>query len=154
MREAARGIVFKDGGIILIHRIKEKEGKKKEYYVFPGGGIEGEETHNEAVIREVLEETGIIVKPKKEIYRLQKDENIHYFILCDYVSGQLGTGEGPEFNSEEYSQSGQYIPEIVKIEDIDKIDIPEPLTEAILTDLEIYKSFENIPYRDISHLLK
>ena len=68
MREAARGIVFKDGGIILIHRIKEKEGKKKEYYVFPGGGIEGEETHNEAVIREVLEETGIIVKPKKEIY--------------------------------------------------------------------------------------
>jgi 8-oxo-dGTP pyrophosphatase MutT (NUDIX family) len=145
MRETARGIVFKDGGIILIHRIKEKEGKLKEYYVFPGGGIENGETHFEAVIREVLEETGVTVKPIKEIYHVVKDENIHNYILCEYVSGEMGTGEGPEFNSEEYSNSGEYIPEIIKIEELDKLDVQQPLAEAIQKDIEEYKSLENAP---------
>lgn len=154
MRETARGIVFKDGGIVLIHRIKQKEGKIKEYYVFPGGGIEEGETHNEAVIREVLEETGITVKPIKEIYRVEKDENIHNYILCEYVSGKLGTGDGPEFNSEEYSNSGEYIPEIIKIEDLDKLDVQQPLVEAMQKDLKEYKSLESAPYRDITYLLK
>lgn len=48
-------IIIKDNKILLIHR--KKEGK--EYWVFPGGGVEEGETHEETILREVREETGL-----------------------------------------------------------------------------------------------
>lgn len=55
-REAVRAIIVKDGKIALVR--SEKEG----YYKFPGGGIEPNESHVQALIREVQEETGLRVK--------------------------------------------------------------------------------------------
>ena len=43
-RVSSRGIIFYNGNLVTIRRIKEKEGKREEYYVFPGGRVEGEET--------------------------------------------------------------------------------------------------------------
>ena len=44
MRETARGLLVMKNGLVLIHRIKQKNGIRQEYYVVPGGGIEdGEE---------------------------------------------------------------------------------------------------------------
>ena len=37
--------------------------QKYDYYKFPGGGIETGEGHNTALIREVLEETGLKIIP-------------------------------------------------------------------------------------------
>ena len=58
LRPTVRGIVEKDGKLGLVY---EAEG---DYYGFPGGGIEDEETYEEALIREVEEETGLIVIPE------------------------------------------------------------------------------------------
>ncbi len=43
--------------LLLIHRIKNE----REYWVFPGGSIEEDESAAEAVVREVLEETSLKV---------------------------------------------------------------------------------------------
>ena len=52
-REAVRGIIFRDNKVLLIHS------ENKNYdYKFPGGGIENNETYEEALKREILEETG------------------------------------------------------------------------------------------------
>ena len=40
MRNRAGGILIENGKVLLIHRIKDND----EYYVFPGGGIETNET--------------------------------------------------------------------------------------------------------------
>lgn len=56
-REAVRAVIIKDDKIALVK--SEKEG----YYKFPGGGIELGESHKEALVREVREETGLRVKP-------------------------------------------------------------------------------------------
>lgn len=56
-RFAVRGIICKDGKYAMQ---KSRAGDFK----IPGGGIEGEETLEEALIREVREETGLIVKPE------------------------------------------------------------------------------------------
>jgi len=52
-REAVRGIIAKDDKILMIY-----SGKKNFDYKFPGGGIQKNESHNDTLIREILEETG------------------------------------------------------------------------------------------------
>ncbi|MDE5598256.1 MAG: NUDIX domain-containing protein, partial [Lachnospiraceae bacterium] len=48
-RPSARGIIIKAGKIAMVHS------KKYNYYKFPGGGIEADESKEDALIREVLE---------------------------------------------------------------------------------------------------
>jgi 8-oxo-dGTP pyrophosphatase MutT (NUDIX family) len=63
----AAGILFAtpDGRVLLMHRVAHKESDEgdrpgsPDVWAFPGGGIEGEETAEEAAHREVLEETGL-----------------------------------------------------------------------------------------------
>lgn len=58
MRTRVRGILIKNGKLLVIHRIKNNY----EYYVIPGGGIENQETMTQALKRELLEEVGIQIK--------------------------------------------------------------------------------------------
>lgn len=51
-RPSARAIIIKDRKIAMVYS------KKYNYYKFPGGGIENGECMEDALIREVLEETG------------------------------------------------------------------------------------------------
>ena len=88
MKDVVIGIVNKNGKILMIKRAK-KEGNL--LWAFPGGKVEDGETKEQACIREVHEETGIIVTTKQVLgERIQPDTNrkITYF-LCDYVSGQI-----------------------------------------------------------------
>ncbi len=75
-REAVRGIVIENSKILLIHS------KINGDYKLPGGGIEEGETPKEALIREVQEEAGVIVKVEEEVLRVMEyDEG--QFDDCD-----------------------------------------------------------------------
>lgn len=97
MRKPIRsaGIVIKDNKILLIHRIN-----KLEYYVFPGGGVEDDETNEDAVVREFFEETSVEIKVQRVLYHhhLTSDdgEMDQYFFLCEYISGEPKLGQGNE----------------------------------------------------------
>ncbi|TYS18542.1 NUDIX domain-containing protein [Rossellomorea vietnamensis] len=52
-REAVRAVILQDDKILLVQ-------SNKRDFKFPGGGIEGEENHQQALKREVEEETGYI----------------------------------------------------------------------------------------------
>lgn len=128
------GIVEMDGGFALMHRLDVKPTPNTnrpygEYYVFPGGGLEEEDkSFEEAVKREILEEFGIEVEVKHQVYHREiNDEADEYLYYCTYKSGVLGTGTGPEFSGDpKYKERGKYIPTIVKKEDIKNIRlIPE-----------------------------
>ena len=49
------GIIPMDGGYALMHRKDVKNKPLSEYYTFPGGGREGEETFEEGTKREIKE---------------------------------------------------------------------------------------------------
>lgn len=84
-RISARGVVIHNGKILLIHR--KSDGK--EYYSFPGGGIEKGETSEEACRREVFEETSIKVKSVNLIYVITHENNTqHDIYVCEYLSGE------------------------------------------------------------------
>ena len=139
VRIRVAGIVPINGGFVFMHRKNVVRNKDyQEYYTFPGGGLEEGETLEEAVIREIKEEFGINVKVIKKLYELENTK-LHmkeYFFLCEYLDGEFGTGDGEEFsNNPEYKDSGEYIPEIVKAEDIKKLVLlPLEIKEKFLKD--------------------
>ena len=140
-RVRVAGVIPMDGGIALMHR---KDVKKRddfqEYYTFPGGGLEEGETLEEGTIREIQEEVGIDVKVIKKLYEMESERfnQKEYFFLCEYVGGEFGTGDGPEFNNDpKYIDSGKFIPEIIKIEDIEKILLlPTVIKEKLVEDIK------------------
>ena len=135
------GIVMMNDGVVFMHRknvIRNKD--YQEYYTFPGGHLEEGETLEEGVIREIKEEFGINVKVIRKVYELENDRvNMkEYFFLCEYIDGEFGTGDGEEFsNNPEYKDSGEYIPEIVKRENIPGlILLPLEIKEKFVQDLQ------------------
>lgn len=89
-RPSVRAVIIRDGRIALVHSLKY------DYYKFPGGGLESGESHKDALVREVKEETGLTViagsiREFGSVLRLQKSqyaenkifeqENFYYF--CD-----------------------------------------------------------------------
>ncbi len=141
IRTRVAGIVPMNGGFVLMHRknvIRNKD--YQEYYTFPGGHLEEGETLEEGVIREIKEEFGIHVKVVRKLYELENSRvNMkEYFFLCKYVDGEFGTGEGEEFsNNPAYKDSGEYIPEIVRREEIsDLVLLPLEIKEKFVQDLQ------------------
>ena len=57
-RATVRAIIECDDKLAMIHK------EKRDYYAFPGGGIEDGESYEEALIREVKEETGLNIIPE------------------------------------------------------------------------------------------
>ena len=118
MPKRVRAIIVINGKVVLIKRLKDRQ----EYYVFPGGGVENGEDNNSALERECREELGVEVKVGKLVYEKEFAGQKQYFYLCEYVSGKLGSGTGPEFsNSSDYS--GGYKIDLMKIENLDNIDL-------------------------------
>ena len=87
-RPSVRGIILKDGKVAMMHSLRY------DYYKLPGGGIEEGENYEDTLIREVKEESGLIVKKEsvKEfgyVRRLEKGliEDIfiqeNFYFLCD-----------------------------------------------------------------------
>lgn len=140
------GLVEMNGGYALMHRKNVKKVPNSsqpygEYYVFPGGGLEKEDNSlEEGVKREILEEFGIIVEVKEQLYkRTIEGELDEYLFLCEYVSGEFGTGTGPEFSGDpKYIDRGEYIPTIVNKNEIKNIRLhPEDFKEKLIRDFNL-----------------
>ncbi|MDD6467882.1 MAG: NUDIX domain-containing protein [Erysipelotrichaceae bacterium] len=83
IREASRGIVIRNNEILLSYETYSDQ------WFIPGGGLEGKESFEECCIRELAEETGYIIKTKKEFLTINEyyEEWLyisHYFI-CDCI---------------------------------------------------------------------
>lgn len=140
-RTRVAGIIPMKDGFAFMHRVGVfKEREFKEYYTFPGGGLEEGETPEEGTIREIKEEFGINVRIVKKLYEMKSEKfnQREMFFLCEYIDGDFGTGDGPEFNNDpKYIDSGKYLPEIIKREDIEKLLLlPFEIKEKFVTDLK------------------
>lgn len=128
--------IIAQGDKIILMRRERGFGKNKQiYYTIPGGGREEGEKIEETAIREIKEELGIDIKIKKLMYKLNTYMRMQYIFLGEYVSGILGTGEGEEYEEENYKKYGRYIPQVVSFEKLKKIKlVPETLKKEIIRD--------------------
>ncbi len=87
------------GGIVLI---KRKNEPFKGYYALPGGIVEYGEKVEDAVVREVLEETGLECKVKKLIGVYsdpKRDPRGHFVSICflmEVIGGELEASSDAE----------------------------------------------------------
>lgn len=97
MQERVRGILIDGDKITLLKRVRGEH----VFYVFPGGGIEEGEDVEIALKREMLEELGVEVLVDRTLLQRintkHQPEQMEYFIVCKTQSGDLGTGQGLEF---------------------------------------------------------
>ena len=97
-RVACRGIVIREGKILLSRE------ENADLWLIPGGGLEGEETIEACCAREILEETGYIVRPEVQFLILRE----YYGEYC-YVSHYFTcavTGKGAVHLTEEERRRG------------------------------------------------
>jgi len=97
MLNRVRAIIIKDNKLLTIKRSKQE----LIYFVFPGGGVEQGEDLETAMKRECKEEIGVEIKIMNNFTSERFDrgeiEQLEHFYFCDIVAGELGTGDGPEY---------------------------------------------------------
>lgn len=126
---------------VLCIKCKYEDG---EYFLFPGGGVEHGETIEEAAVREMFEETGLIVEIKKLAYvndwikdRKTDTRVLNLFFIVKKVGGEIIQGE----------KDGGKVKEIkwINLKDLKKIDFrPKYVAERLLEDSK--QEFREVPY--------
>ena len=91
MKDAAIGIIFTDdrSHVLVIQR------NDVPIWVLPGGGIDPGETPEDAVIREVMEETGLEVRIKKKIGEytpINRLASLTHVYECQKITGTPSIG--------------------------------------------------------------
>ena len=111
-RKRAAGVVIKDGKVLLMFRRNERW----EYYVFPGGGVDDGETPEQAVVRELLEETSVEVRVKNLFIHFDDDKGSeHFMYLCEYISGEPKLDDSSSEKKKMLSGNQYYEPMWVEI---------------------------------------
>ncbi|MCE5324227.1 NUDIX domain-containing protein [bacterium] len=125
MVDRARAVIIEDSRVLLMHRCKSG----REYYSFPGGGIEPGESPEQACIREVLEETGLDVEIVSCLAENDFNGQNESFYLVKKLSGEVRLG-GPELDR--LSDDNLYEPMWVPIDRMAELPVfPKHVAEMV-----------------------
>ena len=90
--QSVTGVVIKDNKVLLA---RHTYGSGKGMYIVPGGYVEFGEMPQDAVKREIFEETKIVAEPKNIIGIRFNDKDWYVAFSAEYVSGEA-TSDGDE----------------------------------------------------------
>ncbi len=132
LRHACRGIVVKDGNVLLSY---ETKGNK---YIIPGGGVEAGESYEKCCERELLEETGMVVRAVSnylDIDELFSDWNhINHYFVCELIEDT-----GVQHLTEAEKRAGYIIEWVPLDKAIDIFGEYEKYYETNIADYGLYR---------------
>ncbi len=106
-------VIFNDNRVLLVKRNKEPH---KGEWAIPGGSVRFGETLQEAVQREIREETGLTVKAKEVLHvfdliqRDTHDKVIFHYVIVDFAADLI---KGELHPSDDASDAQWFSPEQV-----------------------------------------
>ncbi|EJF7266525.1 NUDIX domain-containing protein [Vibrio parahaemolyticus] len=120
----------KNAEILLIKRFKEG----RNYRVFPGGGVEQEELLEQAIVREVFEETSLRIDNYQEIFSVvNRGRKEHFYLVnVQFFEPKLSL-HSPERQTQ--SSSNRYELTWVKLNDLSKLDLVPIEAKEIVNSL-------------------
>jgi ADP-ribose pyrophosphatase YjhB (NUDIX family) len=93
------GILIEGNRMLIV----EQDVTDTRHWSLPGGALEFGETIEECLVREMKEETGLDVSVTNLLYIcdriIDKGHIVHITLLVDKIGGDLGTGDGVEFDT-------------------------------------------------------
>lgn len=119
-RVSARAIIFDDDYFYALFRRKIENDRVQEYYSIPGGGVEGNETLEDTVKRELKEELNVDINLLGFLGSLETDTCIFNYYHAETIKGIpiLGGEEALRNCKENYYEIRK-----INIKDIEKVDI-------------------------------
>ncbi len=116
MTNAVRAIIFKDNNLLVMKRNKFG----KEYCTLIGGGVDTGESIEEALVREVREETGLLVNEFRKVFVEDAGPmyGVQHIFWCQYNGGEPVLS--PDSEESKISQLGQntYTPMWLPLDDL------------------------------------
>ena len=92
MEKTARAIIIKDDKLLVFFRRKIREGKEITYYALPGGHVEGDDSFEDTVIRELKEEMNLDIEIVDYLGDLLVDNREEHYYHAKIVGGELQFG--------------------------------------------------------------
>jgi 8-oxo-dGTP diphosphatase len=129
---AVGAIIFRQDSVLLIERGKAPSLGK---WSIPGGAVHLGESLEDAVVREVQEETRLTVRPRRigkvldRIFRDEEGRVQYHFVIVDYLCELL---EGEPQPRSDAAAVGYF-----KISELERLDMTEGTAEVIR---EVYRS--------------
>jgi 8-oxo-dGTP diphosphatase len=124
MRQAARAVIIHQNKLLVIKRNKFG----KEYYILPGGGVQAGETPEQALMRELAEETGVNISTGRPVFVEEAGApyGTQYIYLCEYAGGEPRLS--PDSEEAKIHALGQnlYIPEWLPLEKLEQATFVSP----------------------------
>lgn len=135
MRRAVRAIVFKGNDLLVMKRNKFG----KQYATLPGGGIDIGETADQALVRELQEETGLRLGGARLVFVENAGEPYgeQFVYLVDYLGGEPSLS--PDSVEASINQMGKnlYEPAWLPVKELETVAfISEKVRQAILRALK------------------
>jgi 8-oxo-dGTP pyrophosphatase MutT (NUDIX family) len=128
MRNRAAAIIIRDGALLLIHRRKPG----RDYYILPGGGVELDESFENAVVREVKEETGLDVLGIQRLYSYKYRGSEEVYFLTRVPAGEPALGGSEALRQ---SPTNQYSFEWITPEQLEEINLQPPPVGRICREI-------------------
>jgi len=89
-RISVGAFVIRDDTVLMVNH---RRADRYDFWVAPGGGVKEIESLEEAVIREVKEETSLIVTVRELLYIEEmynaEERSVKFWYHCEFIGGQL-----------------------------------------------------------------
>ncbi|EIY9463326.1 NUDIX domain-containing protein [Vibrio vulnificus] len=129
-RVSALIVNCKNAEILLIKRFKEG----RNYWVFPGGGVESEERLEQAIVREVFEETSLRIDNYQEMFSVvNRGRKEHFYLVnVQFFEPKLSL-HSPERQAQ--NCNNRYELTWVKLNDLSKLNLVPVEAKEIVSSL-------------------
>lgn len=131
------GICIKDGQVLLVHRINNENQFNKEYFVFPGKEVAGDETI-ESALENAFKDFSMSIKRGELIYSKDDDsDEQEYYYLCKHTLGEPSVAPGSDEEKEMEEGKQVYIPMWIPLSELEDLIIyPESVKMNLIELLE------------------